>query len=107
MKQFTEIDPLSVAQDPRVVASIQDDKEQGRLLKVRHQMNKKLGANEHFLGNGMTKDITNMNDITPFGTPDESQDYGPLETFTYDKNPETLAKLEQLGTITRITLNNA
>ena len=27
MKQFTEIDPLSVAQDPRVVASIQDDKE--------------------------------------------------------------------------------
>ena len=82
------------------------DKEQAQILSVRHQINKKLGANEHFLGNGMTKNNTAKNPVTPFGEPKQGQSYGPLETFTYDKNPQTLGKLEQAGILTRIPLNN-
>ena len=74
---------------------------------MRHQMNKKLGANEQFLGNGMTKDNTANNPVTPFGEPKTGQDYGPLETFTYDKNPQTLGKLEKDGIVTRIPLNKS
>ena len=62
------------------------------------------GANEQFLGNGMTKDNTVKNPVTPFGKPRAGQDYGPVETFTYDKNPQTLGKLEQEGIVTRISL---
>jgi hypothetical protein len=83
------------------------DEDQRRLLRVRHQMNKQLGANEQFLGNGMTKDNTANNPVTPFGEPKAGQDYGPLETFTYDKTPQTLGKLEQAGIVTRIPLNKA
>lgn len=83
------------------------DENQRHILRVRHQMGQKLGANEQFLGNGMTKDNTADNPVTPFGEPQVGQDYGPLETFTYDKNPQTLGKLEQAGIVTRIPLNNA
>lgn len=83
------------------------DEDQTVLLDMRHQMNKKLGANEQFLGNGMTKDNTANNPVTPFGEPKTGQDYGPLETFTYDKNPQTLGKLEKDGIVTRIPLNKS
>ncbi|KAA1160220.1 hypothetical protein EU508_10785 [Pseudoalteromonas fuliginea] len=78
-----------------------------QILQVRHQMNKKLGANEQFLGNGMTKDNNTDNPITPFGPEQEGQQFGPVETFTLDKNPRTLGTLEKAGIVTRIPLNNA
>ena len=83
------------------------DADQRRILQVRHQMNKRLGANEQFLGNGMTKDNNTDNPITPFGPAQEGQQFGPVETFTLDKNPQTLGKLEKAGIVTRIPLNNA
>ncbi|MBL4826906.1 MAG: PAAR domain-containing protein [Spongiibacteraceae bacterium] len=83
------------------------DKDQRSLLRVRHTMYKNLGANEQFLGNGMTKDNNAANITTPFGESQISQSYGPVETFTYDKNPQTLAQLETDGIVTRIPLNNA
>ena len=82
-------------------------KEQRRLLHVRHTMASKLGANEQFLGNGMTKDNNAENSETPFDPAKAGFNYGPLETFTYDKNPQTLGKLETAGIVTRIPLNNA
>ncbi|KAA1160222.1 hypothetical protein EU508_10795 [Pseudoalteromonas fuliginea] len=91
----------------RLAKSLDFDADQRRILQVRHQMNKKLGANEQFLGNGMTKDNNADNPITPFGPAQEGQQFGPVETFTLDKNPQTLGKLEKAGIVTRIPLNNA
>lgn len=75
---------------------------QADTLRTRHQMAQRLGANEHFLGNGVTKDISVDYANTPFGEMDEDIEYGPCETFTWDKNPQTLGKLEQEGAILRL-----
>ena len=75
-------------------------------LRVRYQMDQGLGANEDFLGNGVTKDRNVEYDKTPFGEIDHDLDYGPCETFTWDKNPQTLGKLERLGAISRINIGN-
>ncbi|WP_243033063.1 PAAR domain-containing protein [Vibrio cincinnatiensis] len=77
---------------------------QAKTLAVRHQMAQALGASEHFLGNGVTKDISVDYKQTPFGDIDDSVEYGPCETFTWDKNPQTLGKLEQEGAIMRINI---
>ncbi|MCG3734767.1 hypothetical protein EXA17_19085, partial [Vibrio cincinnatiensis] len=53
-------------------------------LTIRHQMAQRLGASEHFLGNGVTKDISVDYKQTPFGDIDDSVEYGPCETFTWD-----------------------
>ncbi len=82
------------------------DEDMRHILRVRHQMNNTLGANEQFLGNGMTKDNTATNLVTPFGEPKTGQAYGPIETFTYDKNPKTLGVLERAGIVTRIPLKS-
>lgn len=82
------------------------DDDMRHILRVRHQMNNILGANEQFLGNGMTKDNTAKNPVTPFGAPKTGQVYGPIETFTYDKNPKTLGVLERAGIVTRIPLKS-
>jgi hypothetical protein len=81
------------------------DENQVDLLSIRHQMKQVLGANEQFLGNGMTRDNTAENPEPPFGEPKALQAYGPVETFTYDKNPMTLGQLEKAGIVTRIGLN--
>lgn len=60
-------------------------------FKTRARMQQELGANEEFTGNGTTKNLL-----------DNSSQYGVVETFTYDKNPQTLAKLEASGSAKRI-----
>jgi uncharacterized Zn-binding protein involved in type VI secretion len=77
---------------------------QAKTLAVRSQIQQGLGANEHFLGNGVTKDNSVLYEKTPFGHIDEGLEYGPCETFTWDKNPQTLGKLEQEGAIMRINI---
>lgn len=81
------------------------DEDEINLFKVRHKLKNKTGANEQFLGNGMTKDNTVEYSETPFGSASPAKHYGPVETFTYDKNPQTLLKLEQAGIVTRIPLS--
>ncbi|CAE6937016.1 hypothetical protein ACOMICROBIO_EPCKBFOG_03510 [Vibrio sp. B1FLJ16] len=75
-------------------------------LRTRFQIEQGLGANEHFLGNGLTKDINVTYETTPFGDIDNEKEYGPAETFTWDKNPRTLAKLEKKGAIMRMSIGN-
>ncbi|CCN71521.1 putative PAAR repeat-containing protein (modular protein) [Vibrio nigripulchritudo SFn118] len=76
-------------------------------LDVRYKMHQGLGANEHFLGNGLTKDITVGYDQTPFGDINDDIEYGVCETFTWDKNPQTLGKLEKAGEIIRVPLKSS
>ncbi|MCA0936299.1 PAAR domain-containing protein [Vibrio alginolyticus] len=73
-------------------------------LRTRFQIEQGLGANEHFLGNGLTKDINVTYETTPFGDIDNEKEYGPPETFTWDKNPQTLGTLEKVGAINRINI---
>jgi len=80
--------------------------DEAEILQVRHQLKDKLGANEQFLGNGLANNRQANPDVTPFGPADPEITYGPLEVFTYDKNPRTLGLLEQEGIVTRIPLNN-
>src|SRR5690554_7442495 len=70
-----------------------EDKE---LLKTRHSINKDYGANEHFLGNGLTKDNN---------APAGQVRYGTVETFTQDKNPQTIGQLKKNGVIKIVDLN--
>jgi ribosomal protein L9 len=70
-------------------------KKERNLFKTRYQLDKKLGANEHYLGNGTTKNMA--------ASPDGPK-LGVVETFTYDKNPQTLGVLEKQGTVKRISL---
>lgn len=65
------------------------------ILSLRQTINNKLGANEHFLGNGLTKDLAASGESTPFGDIDLNREYGVAEVFTHDKNPKTLAQLEK------------
>ena len=53
----------------------------------------------------MTKDNNADNPVTPFGPAKIEQSYGPVEAFTYDKNPQTLGKLVKAHIVTRIPLN--
>src|SRR5690554_2059658 len=64
------------------------------LLITRQEINKDYGANEHFLGNGLTK-----NTNAPAGQT------GPVETFSQDKNPQTIRQLKKDGVITVVSLN--
>lgn len=77
---------------------------QAKTLAVRHQIAQRLGANEHFLGNGLTKDTSVDNQTTPFGEINEECDYGLCEVFTWDKNPHTLGTLQKAGAIDRVKL---
>jgi hypothetical protein len=60
-------------------------------FKTRARMQQELGANEEFTGDGTTKNLLN-----------NGSQCGVVETFTYDKNPQTLAKLEASGSAKRI-----
>ncbi|GDY25063.1 hypothetical protein AHAT_09530 [Agarivorans sp. Toyoura001] len=70
------------------------DVDTAKLLSKRHDIATKISAWEIFTGNGMTRDTNVTSHIA----------YGPVEVFTYDKNPQQLGKLESLGAIKRIDL---
>ncbi|WP_018013580.1 hypothetical protein [Teredinibacter turnerae] len=57
-----------------------------KLFKNRAKLQKETGADEHFLGNGLTK---NMRDPDGGTNP-----YGVVETFSYDKNPQTFKQMQ-------------
>jgi hypothetical protein len=60
------------------------NKEDKVLFKTRMKINEKLGANEYYTGDGTTKNLI----------ADCPNKCGVMETFTYDKSPQTLAQLE-------------
>lgn len=70
--------------------------EETKLLKTRQAINDNYGANEDFLGNGLTKDNN---------APAGQARYGTVETFTQDKNPQTIGTLKQNGVITVVDLS--
>ena len=63
-----------------------EDKE---LFKTRLKLHDKLGSNEEFLGNGLTKNLIGSAD----------QQYGVVETFTFEHTPQNLATLKDNGAI--------
>ena len=66
-----------------------EDKDTFKLLKLRLDMQKSLGNNQHFLGNGLTKTLL----------PDNG-DFGAIETFNFER---TLTNLEQFGDAIKVT----
>ncbi|MBV1919554.1 MAG: hypothetical protein KUG73_02650, partial [Pseudomonadales bacterium] len=62
------------------------------LFQKRVSLHDKLGSNEDFLGNGLTKNLI----------PNGKQQYGVAETFTYEHTPQNLAALKEYGAITII-----
>ncbi len=106
--QAAEADGVNLNDDDQfneLAKTLGFDDDEINLLKVRHKLKNKTGANEQFLGNGMTKDNSVEYAETPFGQASPHKHYGPVETFTFDKNPQTLLKLEQAGIVTRIPLS--
>ncbi len=82
-------------QERKVFAkSLGHDIDTAELLSERHDIATKISAWEIFTGNGMTRDTNVVEKVA----------YGPVEVFTYDKNPQQLGKLESLGVIKRIDL---
>jgi len=71
--------------------SSKEDKAQ---FKTRMKIHERLGANEYYTGDGTTKNLI-------AGCPSEC---GVMETFTYDKNPQTLGRLETDGHAKRIVM---
>ena len=65
------------------------------LLSERHDVAIKISAWEIFTGNGMTRDTNVKGKVA----------YGPVEVFSYDKNPQQLGKLEKSGALKRIALD--
>jgi len=59
------------------------------LFDARLKLHDKLGSNEEFLGNGLTKNLINNAD----------QQYGVVETFTFEHTPQNLATLKDNGAI--------
>lgn len=68
-----------------------------KLLETRQEINNQYGANEMFLGNGLTKDVNGSAD---------SDGYGMVETFTLDKKPGLLGDLESNGILQRVPLTS-
>jgi len=56
------------------------DQDASDLFKARVEIQTRLGANEYFTGNG----------ITAYTGKECSNTYGVVESFTYDKNPQTI-----------------
>ena len=55
-----------------------------KLFKNRLELYNQAGANEHYLGNGLTKNLNDTNGDKP---------HGVVETFSYDKNPNTFKEM--------------
>jgi hypothetical protein len=58
-------------------------------FKTRAKIQQKLGANQHYTGNGATRNLASKS----------KNQYGAMETFTYDKNPQTLGAMEKKGSV--------
>lgn len=71
------------------------DPKTAKLLSKRHQIAKDISAWEIFTGNGMTRDTNVKGKVA----------YGPVEVFSYDKNPQQLGKLEKSGALKRRPLD--
>ncbi|GAB1621012.1 hypothetical protein AAOGI_10620 [Agarivorans albus] len=67
-----------------------------KLFENRLALYDEAGANEHWLGNGLTKNMNNPNGDTP---------HGILETFSYDKNPDTFSTMQNNGTVQLVELS--
>lgn len=65
------------------------DEQEVELFEVRFDVQKDTGANQHFLGNGLTKH-TALSD-------DGSIVHGALETYTVEKNPQTFNTMTNGG----------
>lgn len=62
-----------------------------RQFETRARLHQELGANEYFRGDGTTENLL-----------PGKQQCGVMETFTYDKNPQTLSFLEKSNSAKRI-----
>ncbi|MBU2871832.1 hypothetical protein [Colwellia sp. E2M01] len=65
------------------------------IFRARHRIDRKYGANEQFQGNGLTR---NTDPVTG------KISQGMVETFSQDKNPQTLKYLEDNNILVRIAL---
>lgn len=63
-------------------------------FEARVKIHERLGANQHYTGDGTTKNLI-------AGCPNEC---GVMETFTYDKSPQMLGALETNGSAKRILM---
>lgn len=74
------------------------EEEAQQLLQARHKMQLEFGANPLYSGNGLTK-------VTPDSryAEDIGQDYGVVETFTFERDPLTLSELENKGAVKLIS----
>ncbi|VAW56207.1 hypothetical protein MNBD_GAMMA07-2447 [hydrothermal vent metagenome] len=70
-------------------ALLESKGESTELFEARLTLHDKLGSNEEFLGNGLTKNLINSAD----------QQYGVVETFTFEHTPQNLATLKENGAI--------
>lgn len=77
-----------------------------KLFDTRMDVDDLTGANEHFLGNGLTRNTSLDEPVPLFGIIKPDQQYGAVEVFTHDKNPQTLGKLESLGLLKRIKMTS-
>lgn len=85
------------ARDRDVFLNEISDPHQEALFQTRFQAHDTLGANELFLGTGMTKnDIPGLKETNPSGV---------VETYTYDRSPKTLSKLADNRAIKIIDLS--
>ncbi|MCP5018077.1 MAG: hypothetical protein GY938_22810 [Ketobacter sp.] len=64
------------------------------LLQTRQEIKNSYGANEQFLGIGITKDVNSPDGL------------GIVETYSLDKKPGQLGDLEQAGVLTRVGLTS-
>ncbi|MGM8227530.1 hypothetical protein ACSV5M_13160 [Cellvibrio sp. ARAG 10.3] len=93
MAQFSA-DKLDIKNDKDIrdyadgVFTSDKDKDQ---FETRTNIHRKLGANECFRGDGTTENLL-----------PNKQQCGVMETFTYDKNPQTLSALENSNSAKRI-----
>ena len=69
-------------------SSLKLDKRELKLLKRRLDMQNTIGNNQHFLGNGLTKNLL------------EGTNYGAVETFNFERK---LINLEQFGDSLNVT----
>ena len=72
----------------RYLASQGLNNDQIRAFETRFNIHDDTGANEHFLGNGLTKQLKQSND---------NEIYGALETLTIEKTPKTFSDMTNGG----------
>lgn len=86
---------LSIDKDIRRYADANfSSKEDKTQFKTRMKIHERLGANQYYTGDGATKNLI-------AGYPNKC---GVMETFTYDKSPQTLGQLEASGSAKRIVM---